>query len=66
MGQGLRHTMNNLGDIFVDTVEKFWCTITLSTKGIKLTYNIHELAGKKTKIQKKNGGKTLKYQERIS
>lgn len=63
MGQKLRHTMNHIGDIFVDTVEKFWCTITLSTKGIKLTYDIHELAGKKTKIQKKIGERLSKIQK---
>ena len=55
MGQGLRYTMNNIGDIFVDKVGKFWCNVKLSTKGIKLTHNIHELSTKKIKIQKKIG-----------
>ena len=55
MEQGLRYTMNNIGDILVDSLENFWCKITLSTKGVKLTYNIHELNNKKIKVQKKIG-----------
>jgi len=63
MGQGLRYTMNNLGDLFVDKVGKFWCSVKRSTKGIKLTHNIHELSTKKIKIQKKIGKRLSKIQK---
>ncbi len=55
MGQGLRYTMNNLGDIVVSSLGKLCSNVALSTKGVKLTYAIHELNGKKVKIHKKIG-----------
>ena len=60
MGQGWRYTMSNIGDIFVDTLEKFIGTVALSTKGVKLTYNIHELNTKKIKLEKKIGQRVSK------
>jgi hypothetical protein len=55
MGQGFRYKMQHLGDIFADKLEWSYQTVRSSTRGIVLTYDIHEVQKKKRKIVKKIG-----------
>ncbi|MBF0100837.1 MAG: hypothetical protein HQK77_08020 [Desulfobacterales bacterium] len=49
MEKGYRYNMNHLGDIFVEKLANCGKAICNSTRGIVLTYNIHELNKKKQK-----------------
>lgn len=62
--KGVRYTMTHLGDIVVNALDKFWSATVTSTKGITLTYNIHELKHKKGKLQKKIGERVAEIKER--
>ena len=55
MGEGFRYKMQHLGDIFADKLEAACEAVKSSTRGIALTYDIHELEKKKPKILKKIG-----------
>lgn len=50
MGQGLRYNIEHIGDLFVDGLEKVCGIIRSSTKGISLTYDIHDLETKRKKL----------------
>ncbi|MBF0257389.1 MAG: hypothetical protein HQK62_00895 [Desulfamplus sp.] len=62
--KGVRYTMTHLGDIVVNALDKLWSAALSSTKGISLTYNIHELKCKKVKLQKEIGQRVVKIKER--
>lgn len=49
MGKGLRYNIQHVGDHFVDTLEKGFGVVRSSTKGISLTYDVHDLAKKRKK-----------------
>ena len=50
MGKGLRYHIQHMGDHFVGGLEKGFGTILSSTKGISLTYDIHDLAKERHKV----------------
>jgi len=50
MGQELRYNIQHIGDIFVDNLEKAFDYVKSSTRGITLTYDIHDLEKKKSKV----------------
>ncbi|MBF0228368.1 MAG: hypothetical protein HQK63_02050 [Desulfamplus sp.] len=62
--KGVRYTMTHLGDIVVNALDKFWKAALTSTKGITLTYNIHELKHKKTKLQREIGERVAEIKEK--
>ncbi len=64
MEKGLRHTMCNLGDIFVDKLECMWGNTKESTRGIKLTYNIRQLKNKKKDAEIKICKRVLEIREK--
>ena len=64
MGEGLRYTMQHLGDIFVDSVERGFDCLESSMRGVSLTYDIHELKKKKRKILSKIGKRTAEIRKR--
>ncbi|MBF0508638.1 MAG: hypothetical protein HQK57_06900 [Deltaproteobacteria bacterium] len=43
MSEGFRYNMQHLGDIVVGKLTKICCAIKESTRGIILTYDIHDL-----------------------
>lgn len=55
MGEKFRYKMQHLGDIFADKLEGWGEALKTSTRGIVLTYDIHELQKKKRKIVRKIG-----------
>ena len=50
MGEGLRYNIQHIGDIFVNDLEKAFDCIKSSTRGITLTYDVHDLERKKSKV----------------
>ena len=50
MGEGLRYTITHIGDITVDKLATCCNVVARSTRGIALTYDIHEQGRKKNKI----------------
>ena len=50
MGKGLRYNIQHMGDHFAGVLEKGFGTIRGSTKGISLTYDIHDLENKRRKV----------------
>ncbi|MBF0468656.1 MAG: hypothetical protein HQK61_07200 [Desulfamplus sp.] len=62
--KGVRYTMTHLGDIVVGALDRFWSAAVSSTKGITLTYNIHELKHKKIKVQREIGQRVTQIRER--
>ncbi len=50
MGQELRYNFQHIGDIFVDNLEKAFDYVKSSTRGITLTYDMHDLEKKKSKV----------------
>ncbi len=50
MGEGLRYNTQHIGDFFVDNLERAFDCVKSSTRGITLTYDIHELERKKGKV----------------
>ncbi|SLM32743.1 conserved hypothetical protein. Homolog to OMM_8 MMP, 130034 of BW-1 and DMR_40930 of RS-1 [Desulfamplus magnetovallimortis] len=63
MGRGIRYTMYNLGDIFVDKLESMWNSTKISTKGIRLTHNIRKLRSIKEEQERKLSGRVLELRE---
>jgi len=63
MGQGLRHNIQHIGDIFVNDLEKAFDCIKSSTRGITLTYDVHELERKKSKVISDVGGRVAKVRK---
>ncbi|HUV49778.1 MAG TPA: hypothetical protein VMW78_01985 [Anaerolineae bacterium] len=55
MGEGFRYKMQHFGDAFADKLEGAYEAIKSSTRGIFLTYDMHELENKKREIVKKIG-----------
>ncbi|MBF0111464.1 MAG: hypothetical protein HQK74_01875 [Desulfamplus sp.] len=60
---GIRYKMTHLGDIVVDAFDRLWSSASSSTKGISLTYNIHELKKRKRKLHRKIGERVSKIKE---
>jgi hypothetical protein len=50
MGKGLRYNIQHLGDHFVGALGKGFGAIQCSTKGISLTYDIHDLETRRRKV----------------
>jgi hypothetical protein len=50
MENGLRYTMTHIGDIALDKLAKGCQSVAKTTRGIVLTYDIHEQGRKKNKI----------------
>ena len=50
MGEGLRYTITHIGDIAMDKLANGCNAVARSTRGIVLTYDIHEQGRKKNKI----------------
>jgi hypothetical protein len=50
MGEGLRYTITHIGDILMDKLAYGCNAVSRSTRGIVLTYDIHEQDRKKNKI----------------
>ena len=57
MGEGFRYKIQHVGDIFVDGLEDALGWTMTSTKGITLTYDIHELEKRKNKALRKIGAR---------
>ncbi len=57
MGEGLRYNIQHIGDVFLDNLEKAFDCVKSSTRGIALTYDIHELERKKSKVLSEIGGR---------
>ncbi len=55
MGEKLRYNFQHLGDIVADGIEKMFGGIKSSTSGITLTYNIHDLERKRSRVVGKIG-----------
>ena len=64
MSEGLRHNLQHLGDIFVDSVDRGFGCIESSMRGVSLTYDIHELKKEKRKILSKIGKRTAEIRKR--
>ena len=50
MGKGLRYNIQHMGDHFVDVLGKGFGAVQCSTKGISLTYDIHDLTKRRNKV----------------
>ena len=57
MGEGFRYKIQHMGDIFVDGLEGALGWTMSSTKGITLTYDIHDLEKRKNKALRKIGAR---------
>ena len=55
MGQGFRYNIQHMGDILVDKLEKGFGCFKSSTRGITVTYNIHDLRKKRGKLLRQIG-----------
>jgi hypothetical protein len=55
MGTSLRYNMEHIGDILVDRLVNSLKCLTLSTRGIVLTYDLHELEKNRKKLQLRIG-----------
>ena len=63
MGQGLRYSVQHIGDVFVDNLERAFDGVKSSTRGITLTYEIHELERKKSKVLSEIGGRVAEVRK---
>ncbi len=63
MGQGLRYNIQHIGDVFVDNLERAFDCVKSSTRGITLTYDIHELERKKSKVLSEIGGRVAEVRK---
>jgi hypothetical protein len=57
MEEGLKYKIRHIGDIFVDNLEKVCGIVSSSTKGISLTYDIHDLEKKRKKALREIGAR---------
>ena len=64
MGQGCRYKIQHMGDIFVDKLDKGFGLFKSSTRGITVTYNIHELRKKRGKLLKQIGAAIAEVRKR--
>jgi hypothetical protein len=55
MGKGVRYKIEHMGDMVADGLEQAFGWAGSSTRGISLTYNIHELEKKRKKALSKIG-----------
>jgi len=63
MGEDLRYTMTHIGDILMDKLANGCNAISRSTRGIVLTYDIHEQGRKKKKIIHQIGERMAQLKE---
>ena len=63
MGQGLRYNIQHIGDFFVDNLENAFDCVKSSTRGITLTYDIHELEREKDKVLSEIGGRVAEVRK---
>jgi len=64
MDESTRHTLEHLGDIFVERVEKAVSWLHNSTKGFSLTYRIHSLEKDREKSYTRIGKRTSTLRKR--
>jgi hypothetical protein len=64
MGHEFRYNIQHMGDIFIDYLEKGIRCVKSSTRGVTLTYNIHELKKKKGKLIRKIGAAITEIRKR--
>ncbi len=64
MGKGARYRIEHLGDTVADGLEQTVKWARSSTKGISLTYNIHDLEKKRKKAWAKIGERLSSLRER--
>lgn len=50
MGKGLRYNIQHVGDHFVGLLERGFGAVQCSTRGISLTYDIHDLENRRRKV----------------
>ena len=50
MAEGLRYTITHIGDILMDKLANGCNAVSRSTRGVALTYDIHEQGRKKNRI----------------
>ena len=55
MGKGVRYNIEHMGDIVADGLEQTFGWAKSSTRGVSLTYNIHELEKQRKKALGKIG-----------
>ena len=60
MGEGIRYNIQHIGDFFVDHMETAFDYAKSSTRGISLTYDIHDIEKKKRKLLRKIGERVAK------
>ena len=60
MGEGIRYNIQHIGDLFVDHLEMAFDYAKSSTRGISLTYDIHDIEKKKRKLLRKIGERVAK------
>jgi hypothetical protein len=63
MGQGLRYNIQHIGDFLVDNLENAFDCVKSSTRGITLTYDIHELEREKDKVLSEIGGRVAEVRK---
>jgi hypothetical protein len=63
MGEGLRYTITHIGDIAMDKLANGCNAAARSTRGIVLTYDIHEQGRKKNKIIHQIGERIAELKE---
>ena len=63
MGQRLRYNIQHIGDFFVDNLENAFDYVKSSTRGITLTYDIHELEREKDKVLSEIGGRVAEVRK---
>lgn len=63
MENGLRYTMTHIGDIAMDKLAKGCQSVAKTTRGIVLTYDIHEQGRKKYKIIYRIGNRLVALKE---
>ena len=63
MGQRLRYNIQHIGDVFLDNLEKAFDCVKSSTRGITLTYDIHDLERKKSKVLSEIGGRVAEVRK---
>lgn len=63
MGQGLRYNIQHIGDVFLDNLEKGFDCVKSSTRGITLTYDIHDLERKRSKVLSGIGGRVAEVRK---
>jgi len=59
MGKGVRYKIEHMGDSIADGLEQTLGWAKSSTRGVSLTYNIHELEKKKKEGHEQNRGKAV-------